>query len=125
MLHGVLNHASLTSTDNLDFRLELRMSNRRRGRAGISEVVAAVLTIAITLIAGAALFGYVNGQAATSESNLGNAVGGNVNFLNERFVVPQTTSHLTRSRSTCIIRDWSTTNSFRSKSGRSLVRRWT
>jgi archaellum component FlaF (FlaF/FlaG flagellin family) len=45
------------------------------------------MTIAITLIAGAALFGYVNDEAATNEQQYGQAVGGTVNFLNEQFVV--------------------------------------
>jgi len=45
------------------------------------------LTIAITLIAGAALFGYVNSEAAVNEKQYGQAVGGTVNFLNERFAV--------------------------------------
>ena len=49
--------------------------------------MAAVITVAITLIAGAALYGFVNGQAAASESGLGAANAANVNFLNERFVV--------------------------------------
>jgi hypothetical protein len=49
--------------------------------------MAAVVTIAITLIAGAALFSYVNSQAGTSENSLGVANAANVNFLNERFVV--------------------------------------
>jgi flagellin-like protein len=60
---------------------------RTRRRAGISELVAAVLTIAITIIAGAALFGYVNAEASTSENNLGAANAQNVNFLNEKFAV--------------------------------------
>lgn len=51
--------------------------------------MAAVLTIAITLIAGAALFGYINGQAAASENKLGQAAGGNADFLSEKFVVVQ------------------------------------
>jgi len=51
--------------------------------------VAAVLTIAITIIAGAALFGYVNAQASNSENALGNANALNVNFLNEHFVIAQ------------------------------------
>ncbi len=62
-----------------------------RRRAGISDLVAAVITVAITLIAGGALFGYVNGQAAVNERQLGVANAANVNFLNERFVVPQIT----------------------------------
>jgi hypothetical protein len=47
----------------------------------------AVITVAITLIAGAALFGYVNAEASRSENNLGVANAANVNFLNEKFVV--------------------------------------
>ena len=58
-----------------------------RRRRGLSDLVAAVLTVAMTLIAGAALFGYVNGQAANSENRIGAANAANVNFLNERFVV--------------------------------------
>jgi hypothetical protein len=45
------------------------------------------MTIAITLIAGAALFGYVNNEAAVNEKLYGQAVAGTVNFLNEQFVV--------------------------------------
>jgi flagellin-like protein len=62
-------------------------ATRPQHRTGVSELMAAVVTIAITLVAGAALFGYVNGQAATSESNLGEANARNLNFLNEKFVV--------------------------------------
>jgi flagellin-like protein len=62
---------------------------RAAHRAGVSEVMAAVMTIAITLIAGFALFGYINGQAAASENKLGAAAGGNANFLAEKFVVVQ------------------------------------
>jgi hypothetical protein len=46
--------------------------------------MATVLTVAITLIAGAALFGYVNGQAANSEKGIGNQYAGNINYLNEK-----------------------------------------
>ena len=60
---------------------------RIRRRSGLSEVMAAVITIAITIIAGAALFGYINGEAANSENKLGVANAADVNFLNERFVV--------------------------------------
>jgi flagellin-like protein len=62
---------------------------RTKRRAGISELVAAVLTIAITIIAGAALFGYVNAEASNSENAIGNANALNVNFLNEHFVIAQ------------------------------------
>lgn len=66
--------------------LACRTRHRFGKRAGISELMATVLTIAITLIAGAALFGYVNGMAANSESAIGVSNANNVNFLNERFV---------------------------------------
>jgi flagellin-like protein len=58
-------------------------------RRGVSEIVATVVTIAITIIAGAAVFGYVNGAAGVNESKLANSVGGNVQYLEERFSVVQ------------------------------------
>jgi len=44
--------------------------------------------IAITLVAGTAVFGYVRGQANVSELAYGQNVGGTLNFLQERFVIP-------------------------------------
>jgi hypothetical protein len=44
----------------------------------------ALLMISITLIAGAAAFGFVNGQVGVSASAYGNKAAGNINFLNER-----------------------------------------
>ncbi len=58
-----------------------------RKRAAVTEIVGAVLTVAITLIAGAAVFGYVRGQAGVSEQQIAKGVGTTVNFLQERFVV--------------------------------------
>ena len=46
-----------------------------------------LLTVAITLIVGGAVFSYVNGEATVSENRYGQAVAGSVDFLNERFVV--------------------------------------
>lgn len=43
--------------------------------------------VAITLIAGAAVFGWINGQAGSSENAYGQSVANNVNFLKERYVV--------------------------------------
>jgi flagellin-like protein len=74
------------------------MRPRHSNRRGISEVMATVLLVAVTLIAGAALFGYVNGQAANSENAIGGQVGGNINYLNERETITLVnfpdTSHL-------------------------------
>ena len=56
-------------------------------RPGISELVGSVLAIAITVIAGAAVFGYVNGQAGVTENQYGSSVGVTVNYLQEQFSV--------------------------------------
>ena len=61
----------------------------RKAKRGISELVASVAMIAVTIVAGAALFGYVNSLASTSEIQVGAANAGNVNFLMEKFVIPQ------------------------------------
>lgn len=45
-----------------------------------------LIMVAVTLIAGMAVFGWVNGQASSSESAYGASVANNVNFLRERFV---------------------------------------
>jgi hypothetical protein len=49
--------------------------------------MSALIMIAITLVAGAAVFGFVNSEAGNSASAVGNSVASNINFLNEREVV--------------------------------------
>ena len=46
------------------------------------------MTMAITLVAGTAVFGYVRTQANVSELAYGQNVGSTLNFLQERFVIP-------------------------------------
>ena len=58
----------------------------RNRRPAISELVASVLLIAITLITGFAVWGYVDGQAGTTERAYGQSVDANVNYLQEKFV---------------------------------------
>ena len=58
-----------------------------RRRQGLSELVGTLLMIAITLVAGAAVIGWVNGQAGASEQAYGANVGANVNYLREHFVI--------------------------------------
>ena len=65
--------------------MELAASARRR--VGISELVGSVLSIAITVIAGAAVFGYVNTQAGLSALSYGSSVAATNNFLAENFKV--------------------------------------
>jgi len=65
----------------------LRARSTSRRRPGISELVGSLLAIAITITAGAAVFGYINTQAGVSERQYGGAVGGTVNYLQEQFAV--------------------------------------
>ena len=65
----------------------MRMLHGRRSRPGLSEIVGAVLTIALTIIAGGVVFSYVNGEAKVSELSLGQSVGATNSFLNEQFNV--------------------------------------
>lgn len=58
----------------------------QRKRAGITPVIATLMIIAVTIVAGGAVFFYVNSQAAIQEQRLGEANSSYLNFLNERFV---------------------------------------
>ena len=71
---------------NALFRV-LRIAALTARRRGVSEIVATVLTVAITIITGTAVFGYVNGQAGSSAQAYGNAVGNSVQYLGEKFTV--------------------------------------
>lgn len=64
----------------------MRFANPARRRRGISELVGTVLTIAITIMAGSAVFGYVNGQAGVSEQAYGQSALGAVEALKESYV---------------------------------------
>src|SRR2546427_10783407 len=63
----------------------MRVNRRRRG---VSELTGTLMTMAITLVAGTAVFGYVRNQANVSELAYGQNVGGTLNFLQEKFVIP-------------------------------------
>ena len=68
----------------------MRLSVNRR-RKGVSELMGTLIMIAITLVAGAAAFGWVNGQAATSESAYGASAAQGANYLREHFAVVTST----------------------------------
>jgi flagellin-like protein len=57
---------------------------RTGARKGISELMATLIMVSITLVSGAATFAFVNGQVGVSASAYGNQVNGNINYLNER-----------------------------------------
>ena len=65
----------------------MKFSRASTRRAGVSELIGAVLAIAMTLIAGAAAWGFINSQAGVSEGALqANAVANN-NMLDEHFSI--------------------------------------
>jgi flagellin-like protein len=53
-------------------------------RRAVSELMATLIMVAVTLVAGAATFSFVNGQVGVSANAYGNKVAGNINYLNER-----------------------------------------
>jgi flagellin-like protein len=63
----------------------LKLSGHKK-RRGLAEIVGTLIMVAITLVAGAGVFGWINGQAGSSENAYGQSVANNVNFLKERFV---------------------------------------
>jgi flagellin-like protein len=65
----------------------LNVRHRCHKRPGLSELVGSLLVVAMTIIAGAAVFGYVNSQAGLTEQQYGASVGGVINQIQEKFVV--------------------------------------
>ncbi len=65
-------------------RKKILRFSRRKGRVAISEVLGSLIMIAITLVAGAGVFGFVNGQSGISSSAVGANAAKNINFLNEK-----------------------------------------
>lgn len=65
----------------------LRLNRNCKSRPGLSEIIGSLLAIAMTLVAGVTVFGYVNTQTGATEKQYGQNVGSSVNALSEKFVV--------------------------------------
>ncbi len=63
---------------------QLRRFHRRS--KGITPIVATILLIAVTIIAGMGVFSYVNSQAGVSEKRLGDSTSSYLNFVNEKYL---------------------------------------
>ena len=63
------------------------MINRNRKRAGLSDLVGSLLTLAITLVVGASVFGFVNAQSSVSSQSYGESVNTYVEQMREKFVI--------------------------------------
>jgi hypothetical protein len=60
---------------------------KKLSRAAVSEIIGAVILLGATILVGLVAFAWARGAAANSESNFGNAVGSNINYLKENFVI--------------------------------------
>jgi flagellin-like protein len=56
-------------------------------KRGVAELFSTLIVIGVTLVAGVALIGFVNGELANSSNSIGNSIGANINFLNEKEVI--------------------------------------
>jgi len=78
-------------TDNIAARLQkaqtLRFYRGKNRRVAASEAIGAMLAIAMTLIAGAAAWGFVRSQAASSEGALQNGAVATNDMLSEHFAL--------------------------------------
>ena len=64
----------------------MQVASRRKRRA-VSELMSTLVMVAITLTAGVAVYGFVNGQAGASANQYANSVNNNVDYLREHFVI--------------------------------------
>ena len=67
----------------------LILTQRARRRRAVSELTGVLLSLGVTLTAGAAVWAFARSQAGVQEQQLGTAFNSNVNALNEQFVVAQ------------------------------------
>ncbi len=59
----------------------------KRGRHGVSPVIATVIILAITVALGLGLWSFVNGQVGTSTQSFANDITDYVNYVNDRYVL--------------------------------------
>jgi flagellin-like protein len=69
----------------VSFQQDLRLLQERR--RGVSELTATIVTIAITIVAAASIFGYVNEQAGMASQAYAAQAGNSISYLNEKFSV--------------------------------------
>ena len=65
----------------------MRFPRSKRSRRAASEVMGAVLMMAVTLTVGFAVWAWASGSATASERNFGNGIAANINCLNENYVI--------------------------------------
>ena len=60
---------------------------KKRSKLAVSEIIGAVILLGATIAIGLAAWAWARSAAVSSESSYGNAVGSNINYLKENFVV--------------------------------------
>jgi hypothetical protein len=60
---------------------------KKRSKLAVSEIIGAVILLGATIAIGLAAWAWARSAAVNSESSYGNAVGSNINYLKENFVV--------------------------------------
>jgi hypothetical protein len=61
---------------------------KRRQRLAVSDVIGAIIMIAVTITVGFAAWAWARSAAVGAEKNYGSAIGQNINCLSENFVIP-------------------------------------
>jgi hypothetical protein len=64
-----------------------RFLKKKRSKLAASEVMGAVLMLAVTLAVGFAVWAWARGDASSAEKNYGASVVSNINCLNQNFVI--------------------------------------
>ncbi len=75
-------YVHLKSSENL-----MKKSSRSRRTVALSDLLASVITIAITIIAGVSVFSFVNAQSSASSQSYGQSVGTYIEQIREKYVI--------------------------------------
>ena len=67
--------------------MSFRKSSRRHSVRAITPVIATVMMIGLTIAVGFAAWAWARSAATNSESNFGNAIGSDINYVKENFEV--------------------------------------
>ena len=71
---------------------------KRKQRLAVSEVIGAIIMIAVTITVGFAAWAWARSAAVNAENNFGQAIGTNVTCLNENFVITNANFSSTNSK---------------------------
>src|SRR5579875_3339975 len=88
--------------DEFKLKHSHRLKEKRRSRHAVSDVVGAIILIAVTISVGFAAWAWATGAAVNSEKSYGSAVGNNASYLNENFLIVNTNFSSTATQSVTV-----------------------